>query len=288
MMYRRAMNANELMQGGWALTALALAMEGHAADPAVRDVVAALGIALPEGAAAEVLRADLRSTLATHANAVAAARAGKPIAGWQADDPMQVEAQAIVSEAMSGGLASFLGSLPGLVDRLGADNAAVLDVGAGGAGFGIAFARRWPKLRVVGIEPSAVAIEVGRQRIRDAGFADRIEHRQGGGEAVTDVEAFDVAYVAQMFIPEAVLDDVLRAAVRALRPGGYLLTAAVCGPGDTLADAIARLRATVWGGGVRFVDEVVARVRAAGLADAAPGMRPPGAMLWPVLGRRAI
>jgi len=243
--------------------------------------------ALIAGDGAVVARSDLRSTLGTVNHAVdAASTPGAAIAGWRADDERLVEAQGLVSQAASAQLARAFAAMPGVDERLRAGGA-VLDVGAGAAGLGIALAAAYPSVHVVGIEPSQVAVAVGRRRIAEAGVADRVELRAHGGEALIDVDAYDLIYVAQMFMPDAVIDGVLAASVRALRPGGFLVTAAVCGPGDDVRAAIGRLRGEVWGGGARFAEDVVARLRAAGLPGAAVGPRPPGSQLWPVLGRRA-
>src|SRR5262249_48447669 len=146
-------------------------------------------------------RADLRSTLSTLAKVARAARdASAPLAGWGGDDLDQVTGQGAVSEAATHRMIGFLAALPGLSAKLEAGGA-VLDIGAGAAGVGLAFAARFPKVRVVGIEIAPLAVAIGRQRIADAGLADRLEIREHGGEDVTDVESYDLVWIAQMFIP---------------------------------------------------------------------------------------
>jgi SAM-dependent methyltransferase len=284
------MTLEQLFEHTWTITALAIALERPDSDGAVeraaRDVVRAAGLDdLLTGPNADVRSADLRSTLGTLLQIARTAHdPAVPLAGWNAEEPTQVIAQGIVSEAATQRMIAVLGQLPDLGARLEA-GCAVLDVGAGAGGVGCAFASRYPKVRVVGVEISPVATEIGRKRIAEAGYGDRVEIRQQGGEMLMDRDIYDLAWVAQMFVPDAVLDGVFAAAARALAPGGYLVTAAACVPGETVPAAISRMRGAVWSGEVRFADNLIARLAAAGLpgARAMPG---PGTMV-PIVARRA-
>jgi SAM-dependent methyltransferase len=316
----------DLVQASWALTALSVATERRLLEPlasgvsaaraaqlagvredvvaAALDVLCSVGLLtrtgesyvsspgfadLVQGGGAGMLGADLRSTLSTQQHVVATGREpGRAIGGWPAHDPVAVEAQGIASYELTRGMASnFLPTLPDLPDRLRSADSRMLDVGAGAAGGCIAICEQFSSCRVVGIEPSPSAMAIARRNVERAGLSHRIELRQCGGESLDEVEAYDLVYVAQMFIPDEVIDDVLRAAVRSMRDGAYLITAAVCGPGEGLPASIGRFRACAWGGGVRFADDVIERLKAAGLSFAMAGPTPPGAgELRPILGRR--
>jgi len=88
-----------------------------------------------------------------------------------------------------------------------------------------------------------------------------------------------------MFFPEAAVHGAFRAAVRALKPGGYLVTGAACSPGAGLAEAVSRLRSVAWSGGVRVASEVMSRLTAAGLSEVKPGPAY-GALQW-IVGKRS-
>ena len=284
------MTLDQLFEHAWTLTAVSIALERPESDGAVeraaREVVRAAGLGdLLSGPGADVRRADLRSTLGTLARITHAAQGSDPITGWSAEDSTQVIAQGIVSEAATQRMIGFFNAFPDLVARLEAGGS-VLDIGAGAGGVGCAFAARFPKVRVVGIEISPTAAAIGRKRIADAGYADRLEIRTQGAESITDEGIYDFAWFAQMFIPDAVLDQALAATARALAPGGYLITAASCVPGDTMPATISRMRSAVWSGGsTRFADDLIARLAAAGLSGAR-AMPSPGTMV-PIIARKS-
>jgi predicted O-methyltransferase YrrM len=84
----------------------------------------------------------------------------------------------------------------------------------------IELCRSYPALRVVGLEPAAAPLAQARRNVEAANLADRIELRQQRVEDLGDTEAFDLAYVAQVFLPDAAFEAGLRNVWRALRPGG--------------------------------------------------------------------
>jgi SAM-dependent methyltransferase len=277
-------------------------MERHALEGCL-DVLVGLGLveatgdkfaALPgfaellRGPSAVMLKADLRSSLGQMTAIVEDAReAERPLEGWHASDPVVVEAQAIISELVQNRMQQmFLSHLEGLDERLSAPGAAVLDVGSGGAGVCIALARWRPGLRIVGLEPAADAMAIGRRRVAESGVGDRIELRPLRIEQLTDVAAFDFAYVASMFMPDEALEKGLPAVLRALKPGGWLVTGASCIPGTDLASAASRFKTATWGGGRRFAPDLVAALERACFAQV---MTPPapGSGLAPVLARKA-
>jgi precorrin-6B methylase 2 len=169
--------------------------------------------------------------------------------------------------------------------QLSAVGARFLDVGAGAAGLGIAYARMYPNLHVVGLEPSEMACAEARREVDAAGFADRVEIRNVFGQDLHEESVYAAAYVAQMFIPDAALAAVLRATCRALVPGGWLTTAAIAVEGADLNAATSRFRNAIWGGSVRHAPEVIAALEAAGFAPVMAAPSPPGAMV-PVIARR--
>lgn len=312
---------NDLARNAWSLAAIALAAErgllsavaagpcsveelarkASIADPTARalaDTLAALGLVALEGErvrdsgalapfreqrAANVLAAEIRSILGTTRDAAYAAAADGPVEGWRAVDPVAVRAQGIVSNAVTLSLAPMLQAMPDMHARLSAPGARFLDVGAGAAGLGIAYATLYPTLRVVGVEPSEVACAEARLAIGAAGLADRVEVRQAYGQDLDELAGFAGAYVAQMFIPDDAVDAVWRATARALTPGAWLTTGTIATDGPELAPAVARFRSAIWGGGVRRAQEVVAALERAGFTEVR-AMQSPG--MVPILARR--
>jgi SAM-dependent methyltransferase len=279
---------------------------GMSADLAasVLDVLASTGLVVAEdgcyratsglaalfgGTGGRMLAADLRSTLGMQAGVLARAReAGAAIEGWHSDDPVVVDAQGTASHLLTLMIARDLlpRIAPELAPALGVDGARLLDVGAGSAGGCIGFAATFPRAHVVGIEPAAVPYEQALRRIAEAGLEDRVTMRRGGIEAIDDAGAFDAAYVAQMFIPTAPLAEGLSRVLRALKPGGVLLTVATAAEGGDLTSATSRLRSTVWGGGPRTAEGVRALLERAGFDAIRTAALPGNAVMTPIVARR--
>jgi SAM-dependent methyltransferase len=225
------------------------------------------------------LVAELRTALLQSSHMVHAAKRGAPTLGWQHTDAEIVNAQGLLSAAgIAGVTANLFPRLEGLLPRLEAGGA-VLDIGAGAAGLTIAFARAFPRSRVVGLEPAAAPLAEARRNVAASEVSDRIELRAQTIEDLTDESAFDFIWLPQMFLPDDVLARGLASAKRALTPGGWLLTAAMAPAGDDLASAAARLRGVLWGGCARDKDELLAAVGSAGfdevLAFPGPGAASP-------------
>jgi SAM-dependent methyltransferase len=267
------------------------------------DVIASLGLVVRDGDrfvaapgllphlrdGAEMLRADLRTTLRQGANLVERARAGGLDAGWRDDDRELVVAQGVISRGLALPLRErMLPMLEGLSERLAAPGAAILDVGAGAAGGAIGFASASPTVRVVALEPAPVPLAEARRNIDAAGLADRIELRAQRIEDLDDLEQFDMAWLPQMFLPRAVFERALLTVRRALRPGGWLLTSSISRPGPELRPSLSRLRNALWGGDARFPEEVLELVRAAGYQPVLAVPMPGAQVQQPIVARRPL
>jgi hypothetical protein len=220
---------SELSTAVWAHTTLAAAVEcglvaavvepravadlaDHidAPEPLVRclvDVLAALGLvvrtrervvatpvlAATAGAGAERLRAQLRTSHLEAGEFVRMAASGALVTGWTSTDPEFLEAQG-------------LGSAGGV------------DAIAGVAALTIAFARRFPGVRCVALEPAGAPLALATRNVEAAGLGEQIDLRQEALEDLSDEAAYDLAWLAIMFLPTHVLELGLRRALRALRP----------------------------------------------------------------------
>lgn len=128
----------------------------------------------------------------------------------------------------TGGLQTFvarrlLPGVPGVRARLEA-GCRLLDVGCGAGGLMTRIAQAWPSVRCHGVDVDAHGIAAARERLAEAGLADRVSIAQVGGEAAQTENAFDIATMFEVLheIPVAARADVLTQTFRALKPGGIL------------------------------------------------------------------
>ncbi|WP_177221241.1 SAM-dependent methyltransferase [Lentzea xinjiangensis] len=141
-----------------------------------------------------------------------------------------------------------------------------LDVGTGSGGIAMRLCRTMPELRVVGLEISPAALDVARIDVAAAGLDDRIEIRDQSVSALTDVEAYDLAWLPQQFIPRSELLEALPRVFRSLRPDGALVMALasesdlsnlVAGGGTLSTDEAVKLLEQAGFRGVETYDQVV-------------------------------
>jgi 2-polyprenyl-3-methyl-5-hydroxy-6-metoxy-1,4-benzoquinol methylase len=280
-----------------ALAALAAALDrrvsGAPLDPSIAPhvdaVVAALGAAGPlEAASSAELRpllGEIRTFALTGSKLLfAASRA----AGWAHTEPELLVAAGDVSAGIPSLLKTRIApALDGLAERLDRPGAAFLDVGVGAAVMSVEMARLWPSMRVVGIDPWGPALAIARERVRAAGLDGRIELRQQAGEDLTDTDAFDLAWIPSVFVPERVVAAVVHRVHLALRPGGWLLFPMLRPHAEPLPGALARLRTAMFGGMVAAPETIEALLREQGMTGVRALPSPPTSVTAMVVGRRA-
>lgn len=206
--------------------------------------------------------------------------------GWAHTDAATLESGGEATQGFPTALARFAPEIPGLAARLEANDGSFLDVGTGVGRLSIAMARRWPLLRVVGIDRWAPSLALARGNVAAAGLEERIELREQAAEALPDEETFDLAWIPAPFIPPDALGSVIDRVRRALKPGGWLLFA-TAKPGEDLRGAVMRLRVAQFGGRPTTQDEAERLLSGAGFTEirALPG--PPGDFKLVVAARRA-
>jgi SAM-dependent methyltransferase len=280
-----------------ALAALASAMDARASgapleatiSARVGDVLDALGArrAIEEAGPEELrpLLGEIRTFTLTNAKLLfAESRA----AGWTHGEAALLEAAGDVSAAVPRMLEGAIArELDGLAARLAGPDARFLDVGVGVAAMSVEMARRWPSLRVVGIDPWAPALEQARARVRAAGLEQRIDLRLQAGQDLEDREAFDLAWIPSLFVPASVLPAVVARVRAALRPGGWLLFPVVRPGSDPLRAALVRLRVAMFGGLDTTPGEAEALLRAQGLTSVRTLPNPPASAAAMIVARRA-
>jgi 2-polyprenyl-3-methyl-5-hydroxy-6-metoxy-1,4-benzoquinol methylase len=249
----------------------------------VLDVLVALGFARRSGETYEAvaglqpmladeaigqLLANLRTTYQQSRDLVDRAKRRTLSAGWAYTDPEILYAQGASGRAGARAMAEQgVPQLPGLVERLSAPSASFLDVGVGVGVIAIEMCRAYPRLHVVGLEPADAPRRGALANIEAAGFSDRIEIRDLRVEDLADVEAYDLVYLPQVFLPEDAFVRGLTTVWRALRPGGWLSLPAISAAGDDFQATLSRLRNTLWGGGARLPQEVAEAVTRSGFTD---------------------
>lgn len=117
--------------------------------------------------------------------------------------------------------------------------------------------RRFPLLRVVGLDVLRPALGIARKEVAAAGVADRIELREQSVSELDDRAAFDLAWLPQSFIAPAVFARALPRILHALRPGGWLVLALAPTGRDGVAGAFDDLLAEVWGGGPMSAEDAL-------------------------------
>ncbi len=234
----------------------------------------------------EDLLADLRATYLQSRQLVDGAKHRNITPGWHHDDPEILQSQGAGGRALTEMLArQIIPAMDGLEDRFHSPTASFLDIGTGVGVIAIELCRHFPNLHVVGLEPQDAPLAEARHNVAAVGFGDRIELRHQGLEDLRDREAFDLAYLPQVFMPVDVVERGLPAIRNALRPGGWVLLVAISAPGADLGSALSRLRNVLWGGEALYPEQVAEMVRAAGF-DSVRVVGPPDSTTKGIVGRR--
>src|SRR5262249_29772751 len=125
--------------------------------------------------------------------------------GWTYTDTEVLQVGGQITEGFANVLPRLLPMLEGLAPRLEGSGAAFLDVGTGVARLAIGMAKKWPSLRVVGLDVWGPSLALARKNVTEAGLGDRIELREQRGEEVPDERAFDLAWIPAPFVPRHAL-----------------------------------------------------------------------------------
>jgi len=195
--------------------------------------------------------------------------------GWMHTDEAIIEAQGMLTRLWTAKALPKLRFLPGLTPCLERPGACLLDVGAGAAGLSITLCQAFPSLTAIALEPAEHPALIGERHVREAGLEARITLRRQRVEHMDDEQAFDLAFLPQMFLPDAVMSEATRRIFHSLRPGGWLLVAVLANEGHDVASSINRLKNLLWGGNTRSMANLKPYVVAAGFDPViqAPGGR---------------
>jgi precorrin-6B methylase 2 len=205
---------------------------------------------------------------------------------WSYTDETILENAGATSAGFIAPLAQVL--LPGLegaMARLDTPGSTFLDVGVGVAGLAIAFAKRWPKARVVGIDPWQPSLKLARENVANAGLTDRIELREQRAEELPDQRTFDLAWIPAIFMPRRAVKPACERIFQALRPGSWILFNAVQPGIDPTTDALWWLRMTMFGDSAIVAGDAEALLRDVGFQSVQTLCSPAGSFMRIVAGR---
>jgi len=184
--------------------------------------------------------------------------------------------------------ASALAGMAPEVRRLWEGGARHLEIGCGAANALLSLLCAIPALSAVGVEVDGSALAVARRRARELGVEDRVELRHTDARDLAEEASFDSANWSQQFFPAEGRGEVLAAALRALKPGGYLL-ATMFGDAPGSAEALRepagrsyaldRLAYGGWGVPVLGTEELREQVEGAGFEVLRTASPPPNPLM---------
>jgi 2-polyprenyl-3-methyl-5-hydroxy-6-metoxy-1,4-benzoquinol methylase len=178
--------------------------------------------------------------------------------GWFYTDPQIIQGQGagstIVAQLIAGA-------------GIGTPDARILDVGTGVGALAVAFCRTFPDSTVVGIDPWELSLELARQNVAASGVGSRITLRRTRIEDFEDDEGFDLVWMPVIFLSRAILEEAIRRAVAAMRPGAEIVLGRYTGSDDPLVGALGDLRTLRSGGTLLGPDDTRALLERAGLVD---------------------
>jgi len=178
--------------------------------------------------------------------------------GWFYSDPQIIQGQGASSAVVAQMLAGA---------GIGTPDARILDIGTGVGALAVAFCRAFPNSTVVGIDPWELSLELARQNVAAAGLVSRITLRQTRIEAFEDDDGFDLVWMPVIFLSGAILEEAVRRAVEAMRPGAEIVLGRYTGSDDPLAGALGDLRTIRSGGTLLGPTDTHALLEDAGLVD---------------------
>ena len=208
--------------------------------------------------------------------------------GWHFTDPSILHAQGAGGVLVAQVIAEqAVLMLSGLRERLSAPTAAFLDVGTGVGRIAIELCRRFPQLRVVGLDIQDAPLAEAERAAAAAGLSGRIELRRQAVEDLSDRNAFDLAWLPEPFVVGEAFARGLRTVYEALRPGGWLVLATGAKDGSDLTATVSRLVDTLWGE-ARTAQQVASLASQSGYVSVLILPTPPGEPLTGIVAQRPV
>ena len=121
---------------------------------------------------------------------------------------------------------------------------------------------------MTGIDIFEPALDLARANVQEAGLDDRVRLLMQDAAQLPESPQYDAIWLPLPFLPGAIIEPVIAAASRALRPGGWLLPGTFIGPDDRLSQLLNDLRIVRSGGHPWRPEEVTGMLTAAGFVGA--------------------
>jgi 2-polyprenyl-3-methyl-5-hydroxy-6-metoxy-1,4-benzoquinol methylase len=156
-----------------------------------------------------------------------------------AQDPHEILAMGVASRSVASILAEgVLPMLPVTRDRLDEGHARFLDVGVGTGAIAQTICETFPGTSAVGLDVSVEALSMAKEHLAESPVGHLVELRQQSVVDLVDEDAYDLAWMPQIFLSRSDLEAGLGRVRRALRDGCWLVM-----PVAASADGCTRLEA---------------------------------------------
>lgn len=252
---------SRLVDSAWAVAAfVALHREDLAAEQrgAAERVLVLSG--LPETARDDEFAAALASQLAQ-----AAAFAGGTPGGWAGMPDSVLVAQGRASRQVADWIVDKAAPALGVTGTLTRPGAAFLDIGVGTGQLTARIAERWPHIQITGVDQAERPLRLARGIVAEAGCADRISLVCADARFLTDKSRYDLIWLPLSFLSPKAIPDVLSAACRALRPGGWAIATTLMAVAEVpIVQAMSELFTMACGGSSLSREELLPLMREAG------------------------
>lgn len=189
--------------------------------------------------------------------------------GWPDD------AEAMLVRGRASGVAAdmfrseWLDRMPSSKQALDSGPSRFLDVGVGVGAISARMCEIWPELTATGLDVSDFVLSLAEREVDHAGLSDRIELRSQDVCTLRDAQAFDLAWLPQMYLSLPQFETALHCVHRALRTDRWAVAPLGASP-DAAAPFDRALLAhyvRLLGGEPIAVPEAVSRMTAAGFVN---------------------
>jgi precorrin-6B methylase 2 len=187
-----------------------------------------------------------------------------------AADPDEIAAMGLASESVADILAdAIVPTLPVTRERFAQGSARFLDVGVGTGAIAATLCDKFPGTVAVGIDVSTEALRMAADRLAASSVRSQVTLRHQSVCDLSDVEAFDLAWVPQVFLTHKDLERGLSRVARALRPGCWLVMPVAVGDpeGSALERAAIVHDANIRGAGSMSTQTAARLLETAGLVE---------------------
>lgn len=252
---------SRLVDSAWAVAAFAAL---HRDDLAPDQRAAAEQAVVLSGLPATARDGEFAAALTSQLAQAAAFAAGVP-GGWAGMPDDVLIAQGTASKQVADWIVDKVVPALGAAEALGRPGAAFLDIGVGTGQLTARIAERWPLIQITGMDRMERPLGIARRVVAEAGCADRVDLVRADARFLAEQSRYDLAWLPLSFMSPKVIPDVLSAARRALRPGGWAIATTLMAVSEVpVVQAMSDLCTTVCEGSSLSREELLPLMREAG------------------------